>query len=36
MKYFWKILMDVYKFARGIIALIVLTFIGTFIWSMYY
>jgi hypothetical protein len=36
MKYFWKILMDVYKFARGIIALIVLMLIGTFIWSMYY
>lgn len=36
MKYFWKILMDVYKFARGIITLIVLMFIGTFIWSMYY
>jgi hypothetical protein len=36
MKYFWKILMDVYKFARGIIALIVLMFITTFIWSMYY
>jgi hypothetical protein len=36
MKYFWKILMDLYKFARGIIALIVLMFIGTFIWSMYY
>ena len=28
--------MDVYKFAKGIIALIVLMFIGTFIWSMYY
>jgi hypothetical protein len=35
MKYFWKILMDVYKFARGIIALIVLMLIGTVIWSMY-
>jgi len=35
MKYFWKILMDVYKFARGIIALIVLMFIGIVIWSMY-
>jgi hypothetical protein len=36
MKYFWKILMDVYKFARGIIALLVLMFVSTFIWSMYY
>lgn len=36
MKYFWNILIDVYKFARGIIALIVLMFICTFIWSMYY